>query len=617
MSKRGENIYKRKDGRWEGRYIKCRTLHGRIQYGYVYGKSYSAVKSKLKETASMPIQTSDSRGTQPTSYSEILKMWLLSAKNHVKESTFSRYNHLVERHIQPFLGGYQIGEISNALLEKYIDHLLQCGRLDGSGGLSPKSVSDILVVIKRSMRYAQENNHLVICSTAGLSVKRSITGFTQCGKSTTMQHIISEIVNEDVSFIVIESAKKQYCELLGDSRLSGKMKVYSGGYDTTLLQINPFQPETGTILDNHIQSLVALFVSLFDEPAPLPQIINLLVHKVYTSTGWNSKDRIKPNEEREYPTINTMIQLIDEVIDEIRYSSKYPETAENMRGVIRGRLLSIIQGAMNDVLNTTNNISIEEMFSTSAVVELDDFAETNKTFMSGLLALKTYEYSRNSDYGSKTKRLLIIEEAHNIVPNTEQKRVSSNIAMCSNHFTSMLAEVAAYGTGLVIIDQRPTAVSPAVVANTGTKIIHNLQAGEDKTAVGASLGLTETEVNMISDLKVGQAIVKIPNSSEKCRVNINRNLIEANVVNWGVLFLGSNQQRYISPGVAPSERSYFLSCGSSAEAIINCLSFAELRLHRLMDFPEKMLYAGELLNTIKTSVRNKRQILYEVFEVVR
>ena len=173
MSKRGENIYKRKDGRWEGRYIKCRTLHGRIQYGYVYGKSYSAVKSKLKETASMPIQTSDSRAPQPTSYSEILKMWLLSAKNHVKESTFSRYNHLVERHIQPFLGDYQIGEISNALLEKYIDHLLQCGRLDGSGGLSPKSVSDILVVIKRSMRYAQENNHLVICSTAGLSVKRS------------------------------------------------------------------------------------------------------------------------------------------------------------------------------------------------------------------------------------------------------------------------------------------------------------------------------------------------------------------------------------------------------------------------------------------------------------
>lgn len=161
---------------------------------YVYGKSYSEVKSKLKETTSMPIQTSDSRAPQPTSYSEILKMWLLSAKNHVKDSTFSRYNHLVERHIQPFLGGYQIGEIRNALLEKYIDHLLQCGRLDGSGGLSPKSVSDILVVIKRSMRYAQENNHLVICSTAGLSVKRSRKNM----------RVLSEIEQRQLEYVLMQ-----------------------------------------------------------------------------------------------------------------------------------------------------------------------------------------------------------------------------------------------------------------------------------------------------------------------------------------------------------------------------------------------------------------------------
>ena len=173
MSKRGENIYKRKDGRWEGRYIKCRTLHGRIQYGYVYGKRYSEVKSKLKETASRPIQTSDSRAPQPTSYSEILKMWLLSAKNHVKESTFSRYNHLVERHIQPLLGSYPISEISTVLLEECIDYLLKNGRLDGNGGLSPKSVSDIIVVMKSSIRYALGNGYPVSCSPTGLSVKRS------------------------------------------------------------------------------------------------------------------------------------------------------------------------------------------------------------------------------------------------------------------------------------------------------------------------------------------------------------------------------------------------------------------------------------------------------------
>ena len=46
MPRRGENIYKRKDGRWEGRYIKCR-INGNARYGYVYARSYKEVKDKL------------------------------------------------------------------------------------------------------------------------------------------------------------------------------------------------------------------------------------------------------------------------------------------------------------------------------------------------------------------------------------------------------------------------------------------------------------------------------------------------------------------------------------------------------------------------------------------
>ena len=47
MARKGENIYKRKDGRWEGRYIKGRTLSGKALYGYVYAKAYGDVKNKL------------------------------------------------------------------------------------------------------------------------------------------------------------------------------------------------------------------------------------------------------------------------------------------------------------------------------------------------------------------------------------------------------------------------------------------------------------------------------------------------------------------------------------------------------------------------------------------
>ena len=43
MSKKGENIYKRKDGRWEARYIKKHRPNGKAVYGYCYGKTYREV----------------------------------------------------------------------------------------------------------------------------------------------------------------------------------------------------------------------------------------------------------------------------------------------------------------------------------------------------------------------------------------------------------------------------------------------------------------------------------------------------------------------------------------------------------------------------------------------
>ena len=49
MSKRGENIYKRKDARWEARYIKGYDTLGNAQYGYLYAKTYNEVKELIKD----------------------------------------------------------------------------------------------------------------------------------------------------------------------------------------------------------------------------------------------------------------------------------------------------------------------------------------------------------------------------------------------------------------------------------------------------------------------------------------------------------------------------------------------------------------------------------------
>lgn len=49
MGRKGENIYKRKDGRWEARFVKGYSVEGKIFYGYCYGKTYQEAKQKVNQ----------------------------------------------------------------------------------------------------------------------------------------------------------------------------------------------------------------------------------------------------------------------------------------------------------------------------------------------------------------------------------------------------------------------------------------------------------------------------------------------------------------------------------------------------------------------------------------
>lgn len=66
MAKRGDNIRKRKDGRWEGRYKKGRAVDGCIIYGSVYGKTYKEVKEKMAAIISHPLQLATPKGQGKT-----------------------------------------------------------------------------------------------------------------------------------------------------------------------------------------------------------------------------------------------------------------------------------------------------------------------------------------------------------------------------------------------------------------------------------------------------------------------------------------------------------------------------------------------------------------------
>lgn len=90
MARKGENIYKRKDGRWEGRYISSYDNAGKAKYSYVYAKTYSEVKRKLSSVKVGSIISNPEKNKQDTRTLAILSMeWLNEKKLVIKAYTTS------------------------------------------------------------------------------------------------------------------------------------------------------------------------------------------------------------------------------------------------------------------------------------------------------------------------------------------------------------------------------------------------------------------------------------------------------------------------------------------------------------------------------------------------
>ena len=174
MARTGENIYKRKDGRWEARYISSYNADGKAKYKYLYARTYAEVKTKLiRVQNSVETKVEAEKIRDREKYEFWLFEWLRSKRMGIKDSTYIRYRNVIENHIIPDLGKYPINKISTPLMEHFVSNKLNSGRLDGNGGLSPKTMSDMLTIIKESFKYAQTAGVVTICRFDGISFKRN------------------------------------------------------------------------------------------------------------------------------------------------------------------------------------------------------------------------------------------------------------------------------------------------------------------------------------------------------------------------------------------------------------------------------------------------------------
>lgn len=183
MSRRGENIFKRKDGRWEARYVKEITPDGTKQYGSVYAKTYREVKEKQRLCINAPRTfVNKSRLTVNDAMTE----WLFECKNRLKISSYQKYSSIIANHISKKIGNLPLSCVTPRAFTQFTDSLL-------AEKLSRETVNLVLIVLGMGLTDAKEKYKITVPETHLLkTTKTQVRVFSESEQQNLVQHLLSQ-----------------------------------------------------------------------------------------------------------------------------------------------------------------------------------------------------------------------------------------------------------------------------------------------------------------------------------------------------------------------------------------------------------------------------------------
>jgi hypothetical protein len=159
------------------------------------------------------------------------------------------------------------------------------------------------------------------------------------------------------------------------------------------------------------------------------------------------------------------------------------------------------------------------------VLEIEDVGDdSDKAFLMGTVLIRLVEHLRMANRSNRAdggrlagqanwgglRHLTVIEEAHRLLRRQEGPGGAGSggaAAHAVEMFAGLLAEIRAYGEGLIIAEQIPDRLIQDVIKNTAVKITHRLPAADDRDAVGATMNMTRAQNRFLVTLKPGEAAV--------------------------------------------------------------------------------------------------------------
>ena len=407
------------------------------------------------------------------------------------------------------LAGLPSREVPGIKLRKNIDFAVN--------PVNPKDGFDLGMVVQHGRKLKENvvkldkkllNQHIFIC------------GVTGAGKTTTCQQIL---INSGLPFLVIEPAKTEYRSL---SKNHKDIEYYTlGNEKVSPFRFNPFELLPNEPLSGHIDMLKATFAAVFPMEASMPYLIEEAIVRSYEQKGWDihyDENYIYPDPwncgGQSFPIFSEVLVALKEVIKSKNFGLDLQQKYE---GSLISRLDNLTTGAKGRMLNTRNSIDINEILGKKVVIELEDLRdEQDKCLMMGLLIGRIAEaVKQRHQVDHSFQHLTLLEEAHRLLSKPQGGEDNSK-RLGVELFANLLAEVRKYGEGLIIADQIPNKLTPEVLKNTNTKIVHRLFAADDRHAIGDTIGLDDEQKEFLTLLNAGEAIVYSAGWHESVRVQV-------------------------------------------------------------------------------------------------
>lgn len=154
MPRHGENIRKRKDGRWEGRYSTYEPRRNKKVVHSVYAGTYTEVKEKLisaklsaeSEKKRLPLE-------KEPDFNRITQEWLDSIIKTKKYATYIKYRSVYEKYIKEYLLTCPITQFDSTNLTEIFHY-------NNEDTLSESIKKSIVCVLNQIFTYAESHYHI-------------------------------------------------------------------------------------------------------------------------------------------------------------------------------------------------------------------------------------------------------------------------------------------------------------------------------------------------------------------------------------------------------------------------------------------------------------------------